>query len=338
MGGAIISFMFSALRFISFAVFASSLVASTCESQLPVAQDPSWLRYQSLLQGADLETKPSEPFLLKLDYQLYDVEGNPTSKGSVEKVWGQTATPHTVIQSTTLQMDDAESPDKLLLHHNRENYLVHQVLNAFVRPMPFSTRRLDFILSRKRQTVNGVDLACLSIGRAGQEQPRTQLFCTDGDTQLQDISGDGPLLIERSNFVAYRDKKVPTDVIIKYRDKLAIKAHVTELTALTPSDAPVAANAADAPIVDGQVLSRVSPSFPLGAKFSHSSGLVILTALITKDGHVNGLDVVSSPSATLSKSAMDAAKKWTYTPYKRNGQPVDAEETITVDFSFTSAP
>jgi len=331
--------MFSARRFTAFVVFVASLVAaSTGASQLPVAQDPSWLRYQGLLQVADLETKPSEPFLLKLDYQLYDLDGNPTSKGTVEKVWGQTANPHTVIHSTTLQMDDAESGDKLLLHHNRESYLVHQILNAFVRPMPYSARRLDFILSRKRQTVNGVDLACLSIGRAGQEQPRTQFFCTDGDSQLQAVVGEGPMLIERSNLAKYRDKKVPADVVITYRDKVAIKAHVTELTALTPSDAPVVASAPDAPIVDGQVLSRANPSFPLGAKFSHSSGLVILTALITKDGHVNGLDVVSSPSATLSKSAMDAAKKWTYTPYKRNGQPVDAEETITVDFSFTSTP
>jgi TonB family protein len=326
-------------RLIAFTVFALCLVQlPRALSQLPIAQDPSWQRYQSLLQVADLETKPSEPFLIKLDYQLYDLDGNATSKGTVEKVWGQTANAHTTIRSSTLQMDDSESPDKVLLHHTRENYLVHEVLNAFVRPMPFSKRRLDFILGRKRQTVQGVDLACLSIGRAGQEQPRTQLFCTDVDMQLQAITGEGPLLIERSNFVAYRDKKVPSDVTITYRDKIAIKAHVTELTALKPSDTPYVPNVTDVPIVDGQVLSRANPSFPIGAKLSHSSGLVILTALITKDGKVSGLDVVSSPSSTLSKSAMEAAKKWTYTPYKRDGQPTEAEETITVDFSFTSNP
>jgi TonB family protein len=297
--------------------------------------DPSWQRYQGLLQSTDLELKPSEPFLLKLDYQLYDLEGNPTVKGTVEKAWGQTANPHTTIRSSTLQMDDGEPADKRLLHHDRESYLVHQLVNSIVKPLPFSTRRLDFILKRSRRAVNGIDLSCLSIGRAGQEDPRTYVFCTDVDGLLQTIEGEGPFVVERSSFTKYRDVKVPVDITITYRGKLAIKAHVTELTALTASEGAAAADGMEAPIVPGQPLTQVNASYPIGAKLSGASGLVLLSVLVTKDGHVAGVDVISSSNGALSKAAIDAVKKWTYSPYKQNGQPVDAEETVTVDFSLT---
>jgi TonB family protein len=327
-------------RLTTSAVFALCLSqVFSASGQLATYQDPSWQRYQSLVKIADLQTKPSEPFLLKVEYQLYDLDGNPTVKGTAEEVWGQTSNPHLTIQSPTLQMDDAESADKLLLHHTRESYLVHQMLAGIVHPLPFSANRLDFILKRSQQTVAGVALSCLSVGRAGVELARTQVFCTDADNQLLSVAGEGPSLIQRSNFTTYRDKKVPMDITISYRDKPAIKAHVTQLDALTPSAGAVTATdgePSDYQITPGQVLARISPSYPIAAKLTHSSGLVLLTARITKDGHVAGLDVISSSSPALSKAALDAAKKWTYTPYKLKGQPVEAEEIITVDFNFAS--
>jgi TonB family protein len=314
------------------------LHVSNALSQLAAYQDPSWQRYQNLLKIADLQTNPAEPFLLKVDYELYDLDGNPTVKGTAERSWGQTDNPHTVIHSSTLQMDDAESADKLLLHHNRESYLVHQMLGALVHPLPLSARRLDFILKRSQQTVAGVALSCLSVGRAGVELARTQVFCTDGDTELLSVSGEGPFLIQRTNFAKYRDKKVPMDITISYRDKIAIKAHVTSLEALTPTGAPAAEpeDNSDFQITPGQVLARINPSYPIAAKLTHASGLVLLTARINKDGHVAGLDVISSASPALSKAALEAARKWTYTPYKLKGQPIEAEEIITVDFNFVS--
>jgi TonB family protein len=321
-----------------FLMLAATIVLSLIEvpqvlSQLAPSVDPSWQRYQGLLQIADLELKPGEPFILKLDYQLYDLEGNPTVKGTVEKVWGQTANQHTTIHSSTLQMNDADPEGLLLLHHDRESYLVHQLVNSIVHPLPYSTRRLDFILKRSHRAVNGIDLSCLSIGRAGQEQPRTQNFCTDVDGLLQTIDGDGPFVIERSSFMTYRDIKVPADIAITYRGKPAIKAHVTELSALNPVEGQAVAD--EAPIVPGQPLTQANPSYPMGAKLGGASGLVLLSVLVTKDGHVTGVDVISSPNGALSKAAIEAVKKWTYSPYKRNGQPVDAEETVTVDFTLT---
>jgi protein TonB len=231
-------------------------------------------------------------------------------------------------------MDDAEPADKRVQHHDRESYLVHQVLGALVRPEPYSARRLDFILSRVRRTVGGLDLGCLSISPAGMEVPRIQTFCVDVDGNLQAILGEGPFQIDRTNFAPYRNTKVPTDITISYRGKTAIKAHVTALTALTPSETAVAADPNDAPIVPGQVLARVSASYPIAARLSGASGLVILTVLVTKEGKTAGVDVVSSPSSALSKAAIEAVKKWTYSAYKRNGEPVLAEETVTVDFSL----
>ncbi len=66
---------------------------------------------------------------------------------------------------------------------------------------------------------------------------------------------------------------------------------------------------------------------------AHISGTVVLHAIIAKDGTIQELEFVSGPPM-LVKSAMDAVKQWRYKPYLLNGDPVEVETTINVDFSF----
>src|SRR5580704_13895092 len=86
-------------------------------------------------------------------------------------------------------------------------------------------------------------------------------------------------------------------------------------------------------VEQGAILNRTTPEYPAIAKVAHISGTVVLHAIIAKDGTIQELEFVSGPPM-LVKSAMDAVKQWRYKPYLLNGDPVEVETTINVDFSF----
>jgi protein TonB len=85
--------------------------------------------------------------------------------------------------------------------------------------------------------------------------------------------------------------------------------------------------------VAGMILSRPDPVYPPIAKAAHVQGAVILHAIISKQGTIENLQVVSGPPM-LTGSAMDAVRRWRYKPYLLNGEPTEVDTTITVNFTF----
>jgi protein TonB len=62
-------------------------------------------------------------------------------------------------------------------------------------------------------------------------------------------------------------------------------------------------------------------------------GPVVLQAQIDKEGWVVNLRV-SSGHPMLVQSALDAVRTWRYKPYVVNGEPVEVETTVTVNFKL----
>ncbi len=86
-------------------------------------------------------------------------------------------------------------------------------------------------------------------------------------------------------------------------------------------------------VAQGQLLRQVSPQYPNQARQERIEGTVVLQAVISKDGSVQKLAVVSGPSS-LTKAAMDAVKQWRYRPFALNGEPVEADTQINVNFKL----
>jgi TonB family protein len=84
-------------------------------------------------------------------------------------------------------------------------------------------------------------------------------------------------------------------------------------------------------VMAGNVISQKTPVYPAEAKANNISGAVVLKAVITKEGIVARLEVVSGPEE-LRASALDAVKEWRYKPYILNGDPRAVETTITVNY------
>lgn len=84
-------------------------------------------------------------------------------------------------------------------------------------------------------------------------------------------------------------------------------------------------------ISEGMLTHRVEPVYPTIAQRAHIGGTVELRALIAKDGTIQNLQLISG-HPLLVPAAMDAVKEWRYRPYILNGEPLEVETTVIVNF------
>jgi periplasmic protein TonB len=87
--------------------------------------------------------------------------------------------------------------------------------------------------------------------------------------------------------------------------------------------------------VAARVTHSVAPSYPLLAKQMKVQGAVVLQALIDKGGRIQNLRVVSGP-AILAAAAQEAVKQWRFKPYYQNGQAVETEARVSVNFTIST--
>lgn len=79
------------------------------------------------------------------------------------------------------------------------------------------------------------------------------------------------------------------------------------------------------------IVERVSPRYSLEARARHLQGTVRIRAVIGKDGVPRGIARVSG-DPTLAQIAMDAIALWRYAPATLDGEAVESELIIPVDF------
>lgn len=77
----------------------------------------------------------------------------------------------------------------------------------------------------------------------------------------------------------------------------------------------------------------VEPVYPSLSRQMKVQGSVLLQAFIGPDGIIQDLRVLSGP-AILASAAREAARQWQFKPYLQNGQPVETQAKITVNFTI----
>ena len=86
-----------------------------------------------------------------------------------------------------------------------------------------------------------------------------------------------------------------------------------------------------AEVMQAMLVHQVRPEYPPLARTAHISGRVELRAIIGKDGVVRELQVLSG-NPLLVHSARVAVSAWRYRPTLLNGEPVEVETYVTVNF------
>lgn len=117
----------------------------------------------------------------------------------------------------------------------------------------------------------------------------------------------------------------------------------------TPAQADAAAGAETAASVTSDAAERVQisrgttdvvsrpvkPDYPLLARQMKVQGSVILQALISKNGTIQDLRVVSGPPI-LAAAAQDAVRQWHFKPHYQGSEAVETQAKITVNFTIST--
>src|SRR6266566_4517677 len=83
--------------------------------------------------------------------------------------------------------------------------------------------------------------------------------------------------------------------------------------------------------MEGNLIHRLQPAYPPLAVQTRTQGQVVLRAVITREGTIENLQVVSG-HPLLVRAALEAVRQWRYRPYVLNGEPVEVETQVTVNF------
>jgi TonB family protein len=83
----------------------------------------------------------------------------------------------------------------------------------------------------------------------------------------------------------------------------------------------------------GLLVKKTPPVYPASAMQMRIEGAVELVATISKSGDISAVKVASG-NPQLARAAADAVKQWKYKPYLLNGEPVEIQTQITVNFKL----
>jgi TonB family protein len=84
-----------------------------------------------------------------------------------------------------------------------------------------------------------------------------------------------------------------------------------------------------------KIITKVQPVYPDSAKSAGVSGTVILHAVVGMNGKPLSLRVMNSQvDPDLARSAVEAVSQWRYSPTLLNGEPIEVDTTVMVNFSL----
>jgi TonB family protein len=82
------------------------------------------------------------------------------------------------------------------------------------------------------------------------------------------------------------------------------------------------------------VTSKPEPKYTEPARHAHVTGVVVVEAIINKQGSVEDVKVLKGLPMGLSEEAVEAVRKWRFRPGTLNGEPVDVIFDLTVNFKM----
>jgi TonB family protein len=87
-------------------------------------------------------------------------------------------------------------------------------------------------------------------------------------------------------------------------------------------------------IMAGLIVTKVAPVYPPRGRQAHIQGTVILKVKINTSGDVESMPLISG-HPMLAPAAIEAIKQWQYKPYLSDGDPVNVETQVRVNFPLS---
>jgi TonB family protein len=188
------------------------------------------------------------------------------------------------------------------------------------------------------------DIVFVGVDPGVQDQIRNQLQLRSGDPLTPEavIAAINALHgIDEHMMLAVMSRKKADGTVSEANVRITVRPDVNQ----TPPALPLATgrrntDGSPAPLrVGGNVqavnlINKVTPMYPPLAKQARIQGTVRFNATIATDGTVKNLELVSG-HPLLAAAATEAVKQWVYRPTLLNGQPVEVETQIDVNFTLS---
>ena len=87
-------------------------------------------------------------------------------------------------------------------------------------------------------------------------------------------------------------------------------------------------------VTQGLLVKKVAPNYPKAARKARIEGSVILAAVISREGVIKDIKVVSGPPE-LVDAAVDAVRQWVFRPYIFINRPIEVDTQITINFALS---
>jgi TonB family protein len=170
--------------------------------------------------------------------------------------------------------------------------------------------------------------------RTAPDNIRVQELPTNTDQKSGSASKPQPIVVHIKPGSAVATKQaqqpMPPSLPPAASNSDAALANLVSTDAPVPKPAPGSLRLSQG-VSQGLVVRKIAPVYTAMALQLRKEGTVELMARINKAGGVTGVQVLSG-DLMLAKSAVEAVRQWKYRPYLLNGEPVEIETQITVNF------
>jgi TonB family protein len=126
------------------------------------------------------------------------------------------------------------------------------------------------------------------------------------------------------------DVAVPPSIAVANLNDNQLSGLMASATPTLPKQSPGSVRISQG-VSQGLLIRRVPPQYPPAAKATHTQGEVRIEATINKEGMVVNPKVLRG-DAILAHAAVEAVRQWRYKPYYLDGQPVEIQTEITINF------
>jgi len=313
-----------------------------------------------------LDDPSLKPWHLQANFQLYDAEGKPTEKGTLEEWWAGLKLWKRVYTSPSYTATYLSNKDGL--YRTSKAGMVPELLEIverqYVHPVMDEKNYKNSEIEFNKRNLGNFEADCISLDRR-KENPNiihrefnpTYCFSSDQVT-LRETFEQRIGSIARYKTGLFQSRSVPLELGVRRNNVDRISSNLTIMRAVDLDDDDFVPDASfekinfieltegnttvlgttskpihvSSGIMAGRILAKTEPFYPPGARANHITGDVFLMAVIGKDGHIHDVNVLSSPDPSFAKAAQDAVSRWIYKPYMLNGVPVDVLTQITVHF------
>jgi TonB family protein len=146
------------------------------------------------------------------------------------------------------------------------------------------------------------------------------------------------------HFMLVHGRYLAADTEMYVQDSPWLKIHIDTVLSLAQADlsamnppsgaarvGPPTGSSPPGSVTAGRLLRKVAPYYPPIAQANRIQGTVVVSCVVDMTGHPKDLVVLAGPSP-LQQSAVDAVRRWVWTPYLLNGEPIETETTLNVVF------